>query len=70
MCCIFLVGAFNMTKELGEGYRDITIPGWGDDRQMVKLAHEILDRVEMNLHFMVESIKAKKKGEVGLYPEG
>jgi len=31
---------------------------------LIALAHEILDRVDANLHFMVESIKAKK------YPEG
>jgi len=44
------------------------IPKYNDEQPSVKmlidLAHEILDRVELNLYFMVESIKAKK------YPEG
>jgi len=34
------------------------------ERYLINLANEILDRVDANLHFMVESIKAKK------YPEG
>ena len=72
-----------MAKELSEGYRDITIPGFGDffgpcidvhpktrynDEQpsLIEQANELLDRIEANLHYIVESIKAKKQGEVGL----